>query len=345
MLTEYGVVLKVNLIPPEVHQEIHICVCVEVQDIVRKDYCSYQGISEHKDLSNDTIFLKLLEHFDVDFVLYIHLKDPILAKPGKRANQILYMNFVLGELERRKREEHCNRRTKCVPSMKNTLLLTTDGDTSYEFKDVDALVDSLIRDDEVAGACGRIRPLGSGLMVWFQQFEYAAGHWFQKSTEHVLGTVQCCPGCFSIWRMSRLNEILYDYSQRSESGQEYLRKDQGEDRWMCTLLIQHGWKMSYCAAAVAYTFAPESFNMFFDQRRRWLSSTMANMYDLIRVGGRVAKKHGRSGLPFLYRLYIIVMFCLSLLTPATIILLVAGGIELASQVGSGRAGHVSKLYL
>ena len=198
-----------------------------------------------------------------------------------------------------------------------------------------------VRDEESAGACGRIRPLGSGMMAWYQQFEYASGHWFQKTAEHVLGTVQCCPGCFSIWRMSRLNEILHEYSQPSMNGQEYLRKDQGEDRWMCTLLIQHGWKMTYCAAAVAYTFAPEAFSVFFDQRRRWLSSTMANMYDLIRTGSKVARTHGRSGLPMVYRMYIMMMFVLGILTPATIIIFVAGGIELAVHQGAGLGLFIS----
>eukprot|EP01138_Halocafeteria_seosinensis_P005426 gb/GECG01005547.1/.p1 GENE.gb/GECG01005547.1/~~gb/GECG01005547.1/.p1 ORF type:complete len:770 (+),score=74.34 gb/GECG01005547.1/:1-2310(+) len=275
--------------------------------------------------------------------LKYRFQDPMLSTNGKRNNQVLYMNFILGEIEKRKREAAAKKRIKHVASMKRTLLLTTDGDTSFEFKDVDALVDSLVRDEESAGACGRIRPLGSGMMAWYQQFEYASGHWFQKTAEHVLGTVQCCPGCFSIWRMSRLNEILHTYSQPSKNGQEYLRKDQGEDRWMCTLLIEHGWRMTYCAAAVAYTFAPEDFSTFFDQRRRWLASTMANLYDLIRIGAKVAKKHGRSGLPLMYRIYIFVMFSLGLLTPATIILLVAGGIELAAPGGAGFGFLISVL--
>eukprot|EP01138_Halocafeteria_seosinensis_P013206 gb/GECG01013488.1/.p1 GENE.gb/GECG01013488.1/~~gb/GECG01013488.1/.p1 ORF type:complete len:1984 (+),score=177.40 gb/GECG01013488.1/:1-5952(+) len=337
IVTEYGVVIKVNLIPPDAENEIRYR--------VRRDFCNYYGINSNLELTEQqqNTFDRVLEYFNVGFFLYIHLKDPILCYNGKRNNQVLYMNFILGEVERRKREARKKKRAFDVPSMKHTLLVTTDGDTSFEFKDVDALVDSLVRDEESAGACGRIRPLGSGMMAWYQQFEYASGHWFQKTAEHVLGTVQCCPGCFSIWRMSRLNEILYEYSQPSEDGQEYLRKDQGEDRWMCTLLIQHGWKMSYCAAAVAYTFAPEGFSVFFDQRRRWLSSTMANMYDLILTGSKVANNHGRSGLPLIYRMYIFMMFLLGIFTPATIVIFVAGGIELATNKGAGLGFFVSIL--
>ena len=36
--------------------------------------------------------------------------------------------------------------------------------------------------------------LFSGPVVWYQAFEYAIGHWFQKATEHVFGCVLCSPG-------------------------------------------------------------------------------------------------------------------------------------------------------
>eukprot|EP01138_Halocafeteria_seosinensis_P005425 gb/GECG01005546.1/.p1 GENE.gb/GECG01005546.1/~~gb/GECG01005546.1/.p1 ORF type:complete len:103 (+),score=12.24 gb/GECG01005546.1/:1-309(+) len=77
--------------------------------------------------------------------LKYRFQDPMLSTNGKRNNQVLYMNFILGEIEKRKREAAAKKRIKHVASMKRTLLLTTDGDTSFEFKDVDALVDSLVR--------------------------------------------------------------------------------------------------------------------------------------------------------------------------------------------------------
>lgn len=39
--------------------------------------------------------------------------------------------------------------------------------------------------------------------------------------------------------------------------------------------------MEYSAASDAYTHAPENFNEFFVQRRRWIPSTMANIFDLL----------------------------------------------------------------
>lgn len=55
----------------------------------------------------------------------------------------------------------------------------------------------------------------------------------------------------------------------------------GEDRWLCTLLLKQGYRVDYTAAADAFTHAPEGFDEFFNQRRRWMPSTMANIMDLL----------------------------------------------------------------
>lgn len=55
----------------------------------------------------------------------------------------------------------------------------------------------------------------------------------------------------------------------------------GEDRWLCTLLLQQGWRVEYNAASDAYTNSPEEFKEFYNQRRRWGPSTLANTLDLL----------------------------------------------------------------
>ena len=55
----------------------------------------------------------------------------------------------------------------------------------------------------------------------------------------------------------------------------------GEDRWMCTLMLQKGWRLTYCAAAVDSTYCPESFDEFYKQRRRWAPSSLANLVLLV----------------------------------------------------------------
>ena len=73
-------------------------------------------------------------------------------------------------------------------------------------------------------------------MVWYQLFEYAIGHWFQKATEHVLGCVLCSPGCFSLFRGLALldDNVMKMYTKRVEKAADYLQCDQGRNCILCS---------------------------------------------------------------------------------------------------------------
>ena len=126
------------------------------------------------------------------------------------------------------------------PSGKNTFLLALDGDVDFLPDAVIKVVDILEKNDGVGAACGRIHPTGGGYMTWYQKFEYAIGHWLQKSTEHVLGCVLCSPGCFSLFRGQALmtNNVMKTYSTVATEPEHYIQYDQGEDRWLCTLMLK-----------------------------------------------------------------------------------------------------------
>ena len=64
-------------------------------------------------------------------------------------------------------------------------ILTTDADVKFTPESVEALLDLMKRDTSVGAVCVRTYPLGEGPLVWYQQFEYAIGHWFQKVWMHV----------------------------------------------------------------------------------------------------------------------------------------------------------------
>lgn len=80
----------------------------------------------------------------------------------------------------------------------------------------------------------------------------------------------------------------------------------GEDRWLCTLLLQQGYRVDYAAASDAFTYAPESFNEYFNQRRRWTPSTIANILDLLQDGrNTVASNNNISWLYIVYQGFIL----------------------------------------
>jgi chitin synthase len=75
----------------------------------------------------------------------------------------------------------------------------------------------------------------------------------------------------------------------------------GEDRWLCTLLLQRGYRVEYSAASDAFTQSPEGFDEFYNQRRRWVPSTMANIMDLLADSKRTVNIN--NNISFLYIVY------------------------------------------
>lgn len=62
-------------------------------------------------------------------------------------------------------------------------------------------------------------------------------HCVFQAANHVLGSVLCCPGCFSVYRVVALKEVLGKYASEVKEATDFLCKDMGEDRWLCTLLV------------------------------------------------------------------------------------------------------------
>lgn len=101
----------------------------------------------------------------------------------------------------------------------------------------------------------------------------------------------------------------------------------GEDRWLCTLLLRRGYRVEYCAAADAMTFAPERFSEFFNQRRRWIPSTLANTIEILSNWKIFIQNN--DNISFLYIAYQALLLVISFVSPGTIFLLIVGAINKA----------------
>lgn len=67
-----------------------------------------------------------------------------------------------------------------------SFILTTDADVKFTHESVEALIDQIIEDPRTGAVCARTHPLGNGPVVWYQIFDYAIGHWFQKVSSLLL---------------------------------------------------------------------------------------------------------------------------------------------------------------
>ncbi|XP_070702922.1 chitin synthase chs-2-like [Pempheris klunzingeri] len=285
--------------------------------------------------------------------IMVHFKDKEHIRHKKRWSQVMYFYYLLGwkvmtkYFARWQKLENENELKAEVQQSKlwlflqkekhNTYLLTLDGDTDFQPAAVMLLIDRLKMYPHVGAACGRIHPTGSGPVVWFQKFEYAVSHWLQKTAEHVIGCVLCSPGCFSLFRAEALmdDNVMKRYSTKSTEASHYIQYDQGEDRWLCTLLLKQGWRVEYNAASDAYTKAPEDFKELYNQRRRWGPSTMANVVNLLGDTNIISKRNPSISRPFM--LYQFFAMTSAILAPATVCLLVAGSLSFILNIHASGA--------
>lgn len=244
---------------------------------------------------------------------HIHMKDNFKVKNKKRWSQVMYMSYVLDYRERGNQD--------------HSFILTTDADVKFHPEDVSALMDFMSRDPSVGAVCGRTHPMGSGPLVWYQIFDYAIGHWLLKVAEHVMGSVLCSPGCFSVYRCRALQDILPTYASSVECALDFLTKDMGEDRWLCTLMIERGWRLDYCASSTDSTYCPDTFDEFFKQRRRWGPSTLANQAVMVQTQSRIRRSNDDINLIFV--IYQVLMLISTVIGPGTVLLLVSSGLHAA----------------
>ena len=272
-----------------------------------------------------------------------HLKDKNKIKIKKRWSQCMYIMFFLGQefldiLETGNVKISVDQANQSF--LKNTYLLALDGDVTFEPDSILKLVDLMKKDDKVGATCGRVHPTGSGLIAMYQKFEYAVGHWLQKTTEQVLGNVLCSPGCFSLFRLesllvnkeshhSPLPPALAAYNTDSTQPLHCIQYDQGEDRWLCTLLIERGWKVEYCAVSDSYTACPETFREFYNQRRRWTPSTVANLLEILK-SWKILVKQGN--VTIFHVIYQLLMLAGSAIGPGSIFILLVGGLQMTLEI-------------
>lgn len=233
-----------------------------------------------------------------------------LPKPGnrgKRDSQMILMNFL-------QRVTYNDRMTpldfdlfrKFHTLMGVTpdffeLCMMVDADTMVYPKGMRMLVNAMMRDHLIMGACGetRIANKKASWVTAIQVYEYFISHHMVKAFESVFGGVTCLPGCFSMYRIKARKptdddwvpvivkpEVTREYSQSvvTTLHQKNLLL-LGEDRFLTTLLLRTfpNRKMVFVPQARCRTEVPHTFKMLLSQRRRWINSTVHNLMELILV--------------------------------------------------------------
>ncbi|KAI0478643.1 glycosyltransferase family 2 protein [Xylariaceae sp. FL0804] len=226
------------------------------------------------------------------------------AKPGnrgKRDSQIMLMSFLNRVHHRAPMNpleleifHQINNIIGVDPELYEYLLMI-DGDTSVREDALNRLVAACANNSKIAGICGETALQNEERSWWsmIQVYEYYISHHLAKAFESLFGSVTCLPGCFSMYRLRTADRgkpliiadaVIRDYSFGNV---DTLHKKNllslGEDRFLTTLMTKHFPYMSYKFISDAYcqTAAPEEWSVLLSQRRRWINSTIHNLFELM----------------------------------------------------------------
>ncbi len=97
--------------------------------------------------------------------------------------------------------------------------------------------------------------------------------------------------------------------------------------------------MDYAAAADALTFAPVEFNEFFNQRRRWVTSTLANQLEVLNDYKNITRCN--DNISFIYIIYQFIITLSTFIGPATIVLAIATAFKAVFGIKSSYAHIMS----
>ncbi|WVR04114.1 hypothetical protein IAU60_001113 [Kwoniella sp. DSM 27419] len=232
------------------------------------------------------------------------------AKPGnrgKRDSQIVLMSFLqkvmFDERMTTFEYEFFNSIWRCtgIPPDRYETVLCVDADTKVFPDSLTRMNACMVNDTEIMGLCGetKIANKSETWVTMIQVFEYYISHHLTKAFESVFGGVTCLPGCFSMYRIKAPKgdrgywvpilanpDICEHYS---ENVVDTLHKKNllllGEDRYLSTLMLKTfpKRKMIFCPQAVCKTVVPDTFRILLSQRRRWINSTVHNLFELMLV--------------------------------------------------------------
>jgi chitin synthase len=281
-----------------------------IDDMSKRPQFMYESLGEGEDqLNRGRVYtgLYLKNGKEIPFVVVVKVgREDEIVKPGnrgKRDSQLILMRLLsrcyfdspMSPLEIEVKTQMIGRLGK-DPGMYEYCLMV-DSDTIAEPESLKHLVASFTHDSKKVGICGETR-IANDKASWItmiQVYEYFISHHLSKSFESLFGSVTCLPGCFSMYRIRSANgkqplfispKIIKEYSLK-KTNTLHLKNLLllGEDRYLTTLMMKHfpRMKLSFNPDAKCKTVVPEEWSVLLSQRRRWINSTVHNLYELMGI--------------------------------------------------------------
>ncbi|KAI9311412.1 chitin synthase-domain-containing protein [Dichotomocladium elegans] len=231
---------------------------------------------------------------------------PKAGNRGKRDSQLILMNFFSRVTYNDRMTpldydlfQKITKLTGVTPDFYE-LCLMVDADTKVYDTSLRLLVNCMVNDNLIMGLCGetKIANKRDSWVTAIQVYEYFISHHLAKGFESIFGGVTCLPGCFCMYRLKARKgdgdwvpiitkpEIVQEYSSNTiDTLHQKNLLLLGEDRFLTTLMLRNfpHRKMTFTPQAICKTVVPDEFKVLLSQRRRWINSTIHNLFELVLV--------------------------------------------------------------
>ena len=153
---------------------------------------------------------------------------------------------------------------------KGEVVVTIDSDCVIERDALLALVAPFSK-PIVAAVAGKVTVLNraAGLLPRMLHVRFILAFDFLRSSQSTYGTVYCCPGALSAYRMEAVRKVLTRWEHQTFLGS---RCTFGEDRALTNMLLELGYESVYQANAVVHTIVPVTYAKLCRMYLRWTRS-------------------------------------------------------------------------
>lgn len=124
----------------------------------------------------------------------------------------------------------------------NSYVLFTSGAARFKPATVTRLLEILKNGGHIGATTCRLRPIGTGPVVWYQKFEYSMRYWLDRATEHMLGSLLRIRSGFTMYRAAALmdDNVVKKFAMIPENSKEFIQFRLGNDQWLASLLLKQG---------------------------------------------------------------------------------------------------------
>jgi hyaluronan synthase len=147
------------------------------------------------------------------------------------------------------------------------IVVTIDSDSVIE-KDTLLAIAGPFKNHRVGAVAGKVAVYNryQGLIPRMLHVRFVLSFDFLRATQSAYGTVYCCPGALSAYRMTVVRDVLEAWINQTFLGK---RCTYGEDRALTNLILARGFNAVYQRTAVVHTIVPWTYEKLCKMYLRW----------------------------------------------------------------------------